>query len=293
MNEVTKPNESLALALARDDVKDRFNKVLGKESPIFVSSLLSLVNSNTDLKKATQQSILSAAMMAASLKLPINPNFGFAYIIPYKHKGRNGSVDVQAQFQMGYKAYIQLAQRTGKYEALTVNEVYEGEIKNYNRFTDTLTLGERKVDAQGNLSTKVVGYLAYFKLTSGTKKYLYWDIEKVKAHGKKYSFAYRSGYKDCLWITDFDSMAKKTLIKQLISKYGIISVETQNAMSADNDDGVGQAQRNSMKIVTDEAANQKEIGFSEEADTGEAQAIEAPAVQQKNEPKVTMPHKAF
>ncbi|WP_196602108.1 recombinase RecT [Pectinatus frisingensis] len=279
--------ESVARLFDREDVKTRFEKVLGDDSPVFISSLISLVNSSNDMQACTRASVLAAAMTAATLKLPINPNLGFAYIIPYKHKDKSGKViEIQAQFQMGYKGYIQLAMRTGKYKALTVNEVLEGEITSFNRFTDVMTFGQATSD-------KVVGYMAYFKLVNGFEKYLYWTIEKVKAHGQKYSFAYRKGYKDCLWITDFDSMAKKTVIKQLISKYGIMSVELQNGLENDID-GVGIAQRAGLKVVSDMEANKEEIAFDEPEGLPEAdhsRDINMPAFKEPQEE--VLPRRAF
>lgn len=280
--------ESIAHLFEREDVKERFNKVLGDDSPVFISSLISLVNSSNDMQSCTRTSVLAAAMTAATLKLPINPNLGFAYIIPYKRKKNGKVVEVQAQFQMGYKGYIQLAMRTGKYKALTVNEVLEGEIKSFNRFTDTMTFGSATSD-------KVVGYMAYFKLINGFEKYVYWSVEKIQEHGKKYSFAYQKGYSDSLWIKDFDAMAKKTIIKQLISKYGIMSVELQDGLGNDFDDGMGAAQRESMKVVVDAKANKEEISFDEPAklqqDTQSFDAI--PGKNMTEKAKEELPRREF
>lgn len=283
-----KKMESIAQLFDRADVKSRFNKVLGDDSPVFISSLISLVNSSNDMQACTRTSVLAAAMTAATLKLPINPNLGFAYIIPYKRKDKKGKViEVQAQFQMGYKGYVQLAMRTGKYKALTVNEVYEGEITSFNRFTDAITFGPATVN-------KIVGYMAYFKLVNGFEKYVYWTTDKVQAHGQRYSFAYRKGYKDCLWITDFDSMAKKTVIKQLISKFGIMSVELQKGLENDTDDGIGAAQRAGLHVVTDVDANQEEMSFDEPEvlpEAGSTNHVDIAPVEQKQESP--LPQRAF
>lgn len=203
---------SLAGCLNNNTVKRKFEEVLGKKANGFISSLLSLTNSTPALQQADPKTVLSAAMTAATLDLPINPNLGFAYIVPYRSK--NG---MQGQFQMGYKGFNQLAMRTGQYKTINVSAVYEGQIKSIDPFTGDIERGEKESD-------KIIGYVAYFKMINGFEKYLYMTVEELEAHGKKYSQAYRSG-KDCLWKSNFDSMAKKTVLKLLISKYGIMSIE--------------------------------------------------------------------
>ena len=209
--------------VAQDDIKARFEELLGKKAPGFISSLLAVVNNNKLLAKANPKTIVAAGAMAASLDLPINQNLGFAYIIPYGN---------EAQFQMGYKGYIQLAMRTGQYQTINAAEVYEGEIVKQNRFTGEYEFGEKKSD-------KIVGYIAYFKLVNGFEKYLYMSIEEMQAHAKKFSKNYKGGT-DKWGITDFHSMAIKTVLKRLISKYGILSIEMQGQQMVDaitNDGG--------------------------------------------------------
>ena len=201
--------------LANENVKSRFKEILGKKAPGFISSIVAVANSNTLLQKAEPQSIMNAAVIAATLDLPINPNLGFAYIIPYGN---------QASFQIGYKGMTQLAMRSGQYKTINVTEVYEGEIKSENRFTGEYTFGERKSD-------KIVGYMAYLSLTNGFEKYMYMSREECEKHGKKFSQTYKRG--GGLWATDFDSMSKKTVLKMLISKYGILSIDMQRAQTFD------------------------------------------------------------
>lgn len=209
--------------VAQDDIKARFEELLGKKAPGFISSLLAVVNNNKLLAKANPKTIVAAGAMAASLDLPINQNLGFAYIIPYGN---------EAQFQMGYKGYIQLAMRTGQYQTINAVEVYEGEIVKQNRFTGEYEFGEKTSD-------KIVGYIAYFKLVNGFEKYLYMSIEEMQAHAKKFSKNYKGGTEK--WgLTDFHSMAIKTVLKRLISKYGILSIEMQGQPMVDaitNDGG--------------------------------------------------------
>ena len=205
--------------LNNNTVKQRFEYILGKKSAGFISSLLSLTNANPKLQECNPQTVLSAAMTAATLDLPINPNLGFAYIVPYRNKGV-----MQAQYQMGYKGYIQLAMRTGQYKTVNVCPVYEGQIQEIDCFTGEISRGEKASDT-------IVGYMAYFKLINGFEKYLYMTVAELEAHGRKYSKAYGN-----LWASNFSAMASKTVLKLLISKYGIMSIEMmgmEKALAAD------------------------------------------------------------
>lgn len=269
--------ESITHFFDRQDVKKRFEKTLGDNSPAFISSLVSLVNSNTDLQTCPAISILSAAMTAATLKLPVNASLGFAYIIPYKKK---------ATFQIGYKGYIQLAMRTGQYLTITVNEVFDGEIRSYNRFTNKMVFGEAKEDAD------IVGYMGYFKLNNGFEKYLYMTVDEIKKHGKKYSPSYKNNNNQSLWIQNFDAMARKTVIKRLISKYGIMSVDFQQSIDKD-DDGMGAAQRAGLQVITDAEANKEEISFDEPQELAESQLeeIEMPPFEEPQE--APLPERSF
>ena len=206
---------TLKSMLGNDNVKARFQEILGKKAPGFISSILSVANSNTLLQKADPKTVMNAAVIAATLDLPINPSLGFAYIVPFGG---------QAQFQLGYKGFVQLAMRSGQYKTINVREVYEGEIVSENKFTGEYEFGEKT-------SNNVVGYMAYFKLVNGFEKFLYMSKDELEAHGKKYSQTYKRG--SGLWATDFDSMAKKTCLKQLLSKYGILSIEMQRAQTFD------------------------------------------------------------
>ena len=201
--------------LAGESVKQRFKEILGQKAPGFISSILSVTNSNALLQKADPESIMNAAVIAATLDLPINGSLGFAYIVPYGGK---------AQFQIGYKGLVQLAMRSGQYKTINVSEVYEGEIKNVNRFTGEYEFGDKTSD-------KVIGYMAYFKLINGFEKYFYMTKEEAERHGKKYSQTFKRG--TGLWSTEFDTMSKKTVLKMLLSKFGILSIEMQRAVEFD------------------------------------------------------------
>lgn len=197
-------------------VKAKFQEVLkGKENE-FVASLLSVVTNNNLLAKASNQSIMTAAMKAAVLNLPIEPSLGQAYIVPY---GR------EAQFQLGYKGLLQLAQRSGKYKSITAGVVYKSQFISYNPLFEELEIDFTQPQDE------VVGYFAAFKLLNGFEKVTYWTKEQAHAHGKRFSKTFKNGP----WKTDFDAMAQKTLLKQIISKYGPLSVEMEQAFVADNE----------------------------------------------------------
>jgi len=204
-----------------DNVKKKFQEVLDKGAGAFVTSLLSLVKSTPQLAAADPKTILSAAMTAATLKLPISPNLGFAYIIPY---GK------EAQFQMGYKGYIQLAMRTGQYKTINAAVVYEGQIEDIDFVTGEIIRGKKKSD-------KVVGYVAYFELINGFSKTIYMTTEDMLRHAQTFSKSFSRS--SSVWKTNFDAMGLKTVIKQLISKYGIMSIDMQSdlatAISSDVD----------------------------------------------------------
>lgn len=226
-----KQDNSLKGMLSNDNIKNRFNEILGKNSAAFISSLLAVANNNELLMKSDPATIIGAGATAAAMNLPVNQNFGFAYIIPF-HNGKTNRYE--AQFQLGYKGYIQLAMRTGQYKAINAVPVYEGEVKCVNRFTGEYEFGERTGD-------EIIGYMAYFKLINGFEKFLYMDIEEMQAHARKYSRNYKGGT-DRWGLTDFHTMAVKTVLKRLLSKYGILSIEMQGsnalATALENDGGV-------------------------------------------------------
>jgi recombination protein RecT len=208
---------SLRSYLDSDNVKKRFHDVLGDRAPAFMSSIISAVSMNANLQRCNPSTVISSAAIAATLDLPINPSLGFAHIVPY---GNN------AQFQMGWKGFVQLAMRTGKYSAMNASVVYDGDIKLYNRFTGEMVFN--KTD-DSNSNKKVVGYLFYFKLVSGFEKYSYMTKGECENHGKRFSKTYSNGP----WKTNFDTMALKTVTKQALSKFGILSIEMQKAIVSD------------------------------------------------------------
>lgn len=207
-------------------VAKRFSDILGKKSAGFISSLVSLSKTKS-LSVAEPNTVVASALIAASLDLPIVPTLGFAAIVPFNDGKTRQTL---AQFQIMTKGLIQLAQRSGQYKNINVTAVYEGDIKTENRFT-----GEIEFDVNNipDTSKEPIGYVAYMKLTNGFEKYLYMTTEDLKKHGLRFSATYKKGFG--LWKDNFDAMAKKTVLKLLLSKYGPLSVDTmmQLAMQAD------------------------------------------------------------
>ena len=218
--QVEKPKKSLKELMNSASVTTKIRDVLGSEKVAagFISSVISIANGNKELRKADPMTVIGAAMVAATLQLPIVPTIGLAYIVPYKG---------QAQFQIGYKGLIELAERSGQFKNIIDEVVYEGQLVRKNKFT-----GEYIFDEDGKRSDKVVGYMARFDLINGFSKTIFWTYAEVQAHANKFSQAYRSGY-NCPWKSDFDAMARKTVLKALFSKYAPKSIQMQNAISFD------------------------------------------------------------
>lgn len=223
--------KGLSSFLNSDSVKNKFTEILGQKGVGFISSVLSVVNSNPQLQKADQNSVYTSALLAASLDLPINSNLGLAYIVPYKQKQPDGTYKDVAQFQLGYKGFLQLAQRSGQFKTINSTDVREGEIISFDRMSGEITFNWIQ-DSKLRLSRKIIGYLSYFKLLNGFENSLYMTIEEIDAHAKKYSQTYKK-YGTGLWKDEFDGMAKKTVTKLNLSKNAPLSIEMQRAVVSD------------------------------------------------------------
>ena len=223
-------NNQLAVAqyVKQGAVSQRLNDLLGKRAPQFVTSLVSAANNDRNLAACEPQSVVTAALTAASLDLPVNSNLGFAYLIPYTNHETN---ETSCQFQMGYKGFIQLAQRSGFYKTINAADVREGEIVKQDRLSGKIEFAWIDDDAERE-KKKIIGYVAYFRLLNGFEKTFYWTREKCEAHAKKYSKAYAK-YGSGLWKDAFDDMAKKTVLKLLISKFGPLNTQLQKALAED------------------------------------------------------------
>ena len=216
-----RPVDKLKTILATQSVQEQFKNALQENANIFIASLVDLFVNDKTLQACEPQAVVMEALKAATLKLPINKQLGFAYILPYKHQNQ-----YIPQFQLGYKGYLQLAMRTGIYKYINADVVYEGELVSYNKIT-----GELVIDAAAKKSENVIGYFAYMETINGFRKSIYMTKEQVIEHAKKYSKSYNSQYS--AWQTDFDMMAIKTCLRLLISKYGLLSIDVANAVAED------------------------------------------------------------
>lgn len=256
--------------IKQDAVVQRVNELLQDRAPQFLTTLTTAVNESQKLAECEPKSVLTAALTAAGLDLSVNPNLGFAYLIPYSKKAKitneQGKTEwvttTVCQFQMGYKGFIQLAQRSGFYKTINATDVRDGEIQSFNRLSGEIEFNW--IDNQEERSkTPVVGYVAYFKLLNGFEKMYYMTAEELEGHARKYSKSYAK-YSDGLWKDDFDSMAKKTVLKLLISKYGPQSTQMQDAIKGDQMVD-GEYADNPNVVVMENA----EIGASEEMPDGQ------------------------
>lgn len=205
-------------------------QTLGEKKSEFVANITTLVSNDTKLQECEANSIIFSALKATALDLPLDPNLGMAYVIPFKNTKKGIK---EAQFQIGYKGFTQLAIRSGQFKTINVRDVREGEIVG-----EDFISGEMQFKrVEGRKGKPIIGYVAYFRLINGFEKMSYWRVEELVEHAKKYSQTYTSQYQNVRdsskWTTDFDGMAKKTVIKLLLSKYAPLSIQMQSAIKAD------------------------------------------------------------
>jgi recombination protein RecT len=221
---------SLTAYLTNDAVKNQINNVIGgKNGSRFVSSIISAVQVNPALQECTNPSILSAALLGESLKLSPSPQLGQYYMVPFNNNKKGYK---EAQFQLGYKGYIQLAIRSGQYKKLNVLAIKEGELVRFDPLNEEIEVNLIH-DEEVREETETIGYYAMFEYTNGFKKAMYWSKKKMEAHALKYSKGYQAKKGYTFWEKDFDAMAYKTMLRQLISKWGIMSIDMLSAMDAD------------------------------------------------------------
>jgi len=219
-----------SVAIQSDAYKKLINNTLQDETRAqnFIANISSAVANNRELQECDPATILSAGLMTESLNLSLNNQIGHAYLIPFKDNKNNRTV---AQFQLGYKGYLQLAMRSGQYKKINVLAI-KGELIKYDPLEEIIEV-KLIEDEFKREKAKTTGYYAFFEYHNGFKKNLYWSREKMEAHALKYSQGYRAKKGFTFWEKDFDAMAIKTLIRQLISKWGIMSVEMQDAYIKD------------------------------------------------------------
>ena len=220
--------------LDRDGYRRRFEELLGKRTPQFLSALVSVVNGSDQLKQVVYSApvtIIQAALKAASYDLPIDPGLGFAYIVPFKNKKIEEGREIyrsEAAFVLGYRGMIQLALRTGAYKRLNVVEIRQGELQKYDRLRDELEI-EFIEDDEARENLPIVGYAAYMQLLNGMEKTVYKTVAQIRAHEERHR---KGKYTNPIWRTDFDAMARKTVLRELLSKWGLMSVEYRYAPDA-------------------------------------------------------------
>lgn len=240
--------------LTSDAIKHKINEMVGgRDGQRFITSIISAVSTNPALSECEHSTILSAAMLGESLKLSPSPQLGQYYMVPFKDKKRGCKV---AQFQLGYKGYIQLAIRSGYYKKLNVLAIKQGELVRFDPLEEEIEVNLVENDTERE-ALPTIGYYAMFEYQNGFKKAMYWSREKMMAHADKYSMAFSAKAFEKLqageipekdlwkyssfWYKDFDGMAYKTMLRQLISKWGIMSIDLQKAMDGDmgtiNEDG--------------------------------------------------------
>ena len=221
-------NQMMNAMLDKEGIKKRFDELLGKRSAQFVSSIVSLVNADSNMQQAfyeSPMSVIQAGLKAATFDLPVDQNLGYAYIVPFRNKGK-----MTANFILGWKGMHQLAIRTGAYKTINVVDIREGELKSYNRLTEDIDI-DFIDDEDERESKKVIGYVGYYRLVNGAEKTIYMSVKQIENHEKKYR---KGEYQGKGWRDDWDAMARKTVYRKLIGKWGVMSIEYQNSKDGQN-----------------------------------------------------------
>lgn len=228
---MTQQSNSLKQVVNSPVIQKQFQSLMKENSSQFASSLITLASNDPQLKDAEPMSIISGAMQAAQLNLPLEKQFGFVYLIPFNTKDKTTNKWVKkAQFILGYRGLIQLAQRSGQYRSINVGNIYKGELGSWNALSEEL-----EYNPENKESDDVIGYFGYFKLLNGFEKTVYWTKEQVEKHRIENNKAKNKTSLSGVWASNYDAMAQKTVLRSLISKWGILSVELQQAIVADAD----------------------------------------------------------
>ena len=255
-NQMVKHEEKKGITsyLSNPQIQTYLQEVIGKNKDKFITNLVSATNQNKELQKCTNVSLMSGAIAASTLNLNLNSSFGYAYLVPFKNNKlskEKGQDIYEAQFQIGYKGFIQLALRTGEYQKINAIPVYRSQFNGWNALTEEISLND--FDDFGD--DEVVGYVAYFRLNNGFEKTIYWSLSKMQKHADTYSQAFSLDVAEKIkqgeipekdmwryssyWYKDFDGMALKTMLRQMLSKWGILSEELQKAIEDDQSVIVG------------------------------------------------------
>lgn len=245
-------NQLMNSMLDGEKMRGRFDELLGKRAPQFISSVVAMVNADPSMQQAFFESpmtVIQSALKAATFDLPIDQNLGYAYIVPFKNKKKNEdgtwTKKVEASFILGWKGMHQLALRTGAYKTINVVDIREGELKSYNKLTEEVDVAFIE-DEDEREALPIVGYLGYYRLVNGAEKTIYMTIKQIENHEKKNR---KGEYQGKGWRDDWDAMARKTVYRRLIGKWGVMSITYQNAA-----EGAALAQQMRDEGYTDEPA---------------------------------------
>lgn len=215
--------------LDRDGLRKRFDELLGKRAPQFMSSIVSMVNADKNMQQAFYESpmtVIQSALKAATFDLPIDPGLGYAYIVPFKNYKKDlGTKKMEASFILGWKGMHQLALRTGAYKTINVVDIREGELKSYNRLTEEVDIDFIEDENEREKKT-VIGYVGYYRLVNGAEKTIYMSVKAIENHERKHR---KGEYQGKGWRDDWDAMARKTVYRILIGKWGVMSIDYQTA----------------------------------------------------------------
>lgn len=254
-------------------MKKKFTDILHEKSDSFMGSLMTLVGGDNYLSQAEPMTIIASALKAATMDLPIDKNLGYAYVVPFNRSEKVGNKWVkhnEAQFILGYKGYIQLAQRSGQYKALNALAIYDGQLIDWNPLTEEFTF-----DYKAKVSDEVIGYVGFFELLNGFKKTVYWTKQEIESHRIKNAKGYDKEKLSGAWIDNYDSMAIKTVLRNMLSKWGLLSVEMQSAITSDekvfrvdeNNDLIEETDLSDMEPLNQDLKEAERVEESENIET--------------------------
>ncbi|WP_430599908.1 recombination protein RecT [Enterococcus sp. AZ095a] len=254
-------------------MKKKFTDILHEKSDSFMGSLMTLVGGDNYLSQAEPMTIIASALKAATMDLPIDKNLGYAYVVPFNRSEKVGNKWVkhnEAQFILGYKGYIQLAQRSGQYKALNALAIYDGQLIDWNPLTEEFTF-----DYKAKVSDEVIGYVGFFELLNGFKKKVYWTKQEIESHRIKNAKGYDKEKLSGAWIDNYDSMAIKTVLRNMLSKWGLLSVEMQSAITSDekvfrvdeNNDLIEETDLSDMEPLNQDLKEAERVEESENIET--------------------------
>lgn len=255
-NSLAKKEPKFSQFLENPKIKQLISQTIGNKKDQFVTAIIAAVAANPELQKCDHNSILSTAFIGAGLNLSPTPQLGHFYMIPFlRNRGRSNEAR-SASFVIGYKGLVQMAVRSGQYRNLDVFAIKEGELEYYNPFNGEISLNYIE-DEEQREAAETIGFFATIEYLNGFKKILYWSKAKMQIHAARYSSAYKwdqkEGKKKSFWSNDFDQMGCKTMLRQILSKWGILSIEMEKAFLAEAEEEISE-----MKDITPEEPEEKD-----------------------------------